>query len=68
MNEVDTRRAALLAREGKQPGLRGKINAMCIYCIYDPIGGGGNWRQQVGACTGKECPLYSVRPQSKPKA
>ena len=44
---------------------RAAINAKCKECIYDPIGGVGNWRQQVEACTSRTCPLYSVRPTSK---
>ena len=44
--------------------LRAAINAKCKECIYDPIGGRGNWRQQVEACTSYRCPLYPVRPVS----
>ncbi len=44
--------------------LRGAINAMCKGCIYDPIGGRGNWRQQTEACTAKHCPLWQFRPKS----
>lgn len=62
---TDRRRNELIARESAKPGLRGKINAMCIHCIYDPDGGGGNWRQQVGDCTSRICPLYEVRPVSE---
>ena len=47
--------------------LRAAINGMCKQCIYDPISGEGNWRQQVGACTSLDCALYAVRPVSKPK-
>ena len=46
--------------------LRKAINDKCRECIYDPIGGDGNWRQQVMACTAPKCPLYPVRPISKP--
>ncbi len=45
--------------------LRKAINDKCRECIYDPIGGRGNWRQQVEACTSPACPLFSVRPTSK---
>ena len=48
-------------------GLRAAINGMCKSCIFDPQGGGGNWRQQVTACTSAECPLYPYRPLSKPE-
>ncbi len=44
--------------------LRKAINNKCIECIYDPIGGPGSWRQQVEACTSKNCPLFPVRPLS----
>ena len=55
----------IIAREAGKNGLRGKVNAKCCECIYDDSGGaGGNWRQQVTACTSKQCPLYSVRPVS----
>jgi hypothetical protein len=46
--------------------LRRAINAFCKSCIYDPEGGVGNWRQQVTDCPSKTCPLYRVRPQTKP--
>ncbi len=60
----DSYRDKLIARESKKAGLRGKINAKCIECIYDEYGV-GNWRQQVSACTSKACPLYPVRPRSE---
>jgi hypothetical protein len=43
------RREELIAKQGSKAGLRGKINAKCIECIFDPQGGGGSWRQQVAA-------------------
>jgi len=46
--------------------LRDSINGKCRDCIYDPLSGLGNWRQQVEACTAKACPLWAVRPVSKP--
>jgi hypothetical protein len=46
--------------------LRDSINGKCRDCIYDPLSGLGNWRQQVEACTAKACPLWPVRPVSKP--
>lgn len=55
----------LIEREKSKPGLRGRINAMCINCIYDDAGGaGGNWKQQIEACTAPSCPLFDVRPVS----
>ena len=47
--------------------LRAAINAKCRECIYDPYPGSGNWRQQVEACTSPDCPLFSVRPISRPE-
>ena len=49
----------------KRPSMRKAINDMCKSCIYDPIGGKGTWRQQIEACTSKECPLWPLRPISK---
>lgn len=43
-------------------GLRKSINLKCKSCIHDPYSGTGTWRQQVQACTSKDCPLYPVRP------
>ena len=47
-------------------GMRAAINAMCRQCLYDPHSGSGTWRQQVEACTSPGCPLYPLRPVSKP--
>jgi hypothetical protein len=47
--------------------LRQAINDYCKGCIYDPLSGLGNWRQQVTGCTSPNCELYDVRPQSKPR-
>jgi len=56
----------IIAKEVAKAGYRGKINAKCCECIYDGSGGaGGNWKQQVTACTSRQCPLYSVRPVSR---
>jgi hypothetical protein len=46
----------------KSNSLRKAINDKCRHCIYDPHSGSGTWRQQVSACTSKQCPLYPVRP------
>ena len=45
--------------------LRKAINAKCKECIYDKLGE-GTWRQQVEKCSSPSCPLYPVRPKSKP--
>lgn len=53
----------LITKYTERAGLKGKITAMCISCIYDPSGK-GNWRMQVSECTSELCPLHSVRPLS----
>ena len=45
--------------------LRKRIDLMCRSCIYDEKAP-GNWRQQVTACECDYCPLWVVRPISKP--
>ena len=64
--DSEERRDALIARLAGKAGLRGKIDAKCVECVYDPTAGDGNWRQQVEACCGYSCPLYGVRAKSKP--
>ena len=65
--EQDSRtRDELVRKMALKPGLKGKIDAFCVSCIYDPRVA-GTWRLQVQLCTAKDCPLYSVRPQSKYK-
>ena len=46
--------------------LRKAINDKCKECLHDPVSGWGTWRQQVDGCTSYECPLYHVRPRSRP--
>lgn len=54
--------------EGKpRKSMRKAINEMCKECIYDDCGE-GNWRQQASACTVTKCPLWELRPVSKPRA
>lgn len=57
----------LIARESEKPGFRGRINAKCIDCIYDPEDV-GTWRQQVEACRCDDCPLHPIRPVSEKAA
>jgi hypothetical protein len=64
MNETDRRRQDVIDNRASKPGLRGKIDAMCCYCIYDPYEA-GTWRKQVDNCTAPGCPLFSVRPRSE---
>jgi len=65
VNQIDAKRKKVIDRLKAKPGLRGSIDAMCAYCIYDPDSGMGSWRQQVEGCTSKECPLFSVRTSSR---
>ncbi len=64
LNEVDTRRLDVINRVASKPGLRGKIDAKCCECLYDPYAA-GSWRKQVELCTSISCPLYDVRTKSK---
>lgn len=63
-----SRRDELIAKHASKAGLRGKVDAHCISCIYDEVGGKGSWRQQTTDCTVKSCPLWTVRPISKPRS
>ncbi len=56
-------------QDGQKRSLRGAINAMCRNCIYDdtPRANLGTWREQTEACTVTKCPLYAVRPVSRPR-
>lgn len=44
--------------------MRKAIDAFCRWCLYDPRGGCGTWREQVEACTATDCPLFEFRPRS----
>ena len=63
MSEWDLKNK-IIAREKAKKGMKGKINAMCCSCVFDPQDN-GTWRAQVEACNVKACPLYDVRPRSK---
>ncbi len=65
VNDIDYQRNKVINREKAKPGLRGRINAMCATCIYDPFGSTGTWRQQTEECTSYNCPLYDIRPVSE---
>ena len=56
-------KAILIDKMTSKAGLRGKIDAKCIECIYDPYCT-GTWRKQVEECTSLACPIYPVRPTS----
>jgi len=43
------------------------IDEKCKDCTYDKYGE-GNWKQQTGDCTVESCPLWPVRPKSKPRS
>lgn len=57
----------VIQQEIKKGGFRGRINAFCASCIYDPYSK-GTWLEQVANCTSNGtknstlCPLYEVRP------
>lgn len=46
-----------------KPGLRSKIDAHCVSCVYDDLVP-GSWRKQVELCSIPTCPIYDVRPRS----
>ncbi|MCG8608923.1 MAG: hypothetical protein MI864_00165 [Pseudomonadales bacterium] len=51
---------ALIESRLKKPGLRCRVDAKCIECIYDPAQR-GTWVAQIRNCTSISCPLYDVR-------
>ena len=70
VDEIASRKATyrdnLVRNHAGKAGLRGKINAKCIECIYDPWSE-GTWRLQVENCTSWACPLYEVRAKTTDK-
>ena len=62
MNKRDIHRSAVIKRLTNKAGLRPKIDAFCVECIYDPYSE-GTWRKQVTDCTAPSCPLFTVRPK-----
>ncbi len=42
----DLTKSALIRRMVSKPGLRAKVDAKCLECIYDPYAD-GTWRKQV---------------------
>ncbi len=64
MNGIDKRRQQVINQELRKGGLRGKINAKCAECIYDPYDK-GTWLKQVELCTSPKCPLFDARPTPK---
>jgi len=64
INSNDEYKQKLLNNHSNKTGLRWKINANCIDCVYDPIDS-GSWRQQVEDCKHVICLIYKHRPTSK---
>ena len=62
MSERSAMRKRVIEKLVWKAGLRPKIDAFCVECIYDPCSE-GTWRKQVADCTAKRCPLYTVRPK-----
>ena len=62
MNSRDEHCSNIINKLVSKVGLRPKIDAFCVECIYDPYSE-GTWRKQVADCTAKRCPLYTVRPK-----
>ncbi len=60
-SDEDDYQQKLIDKLVSKPGFRGKVNAMCARCIYDPYQD-GTWRSQVEQCTSVDCPLFSIRP------
>ncbi len=63
LNPITDHRDVIIHRLAIKAGLRGKIDAKCVECIYDPYQK-GTWRKQVEKCTCLACPLYTVRPRT----
>ena len=55
-----SRRDELIAKHTAKKGLRGKVDAHCISCVYDDTQK-GYWGEQVRLCSVVSCPLFSVR-------
>ena len=53
-------------RKQQRKSYKQAIYDKCRECIYDPVAGIGNWKQQVTTCTSYSCPLYPVRPVTRP--
>ena len=48
----------------QKSGLRARIDANCIACIYDDLSP-GTWRQQVENCSVSDCAIWAVRAKSR---
>ena len=58
----DAYKQRLINRLTSKAGLRGKVDAICVECVYDPCED-GTWRLQVANCACKSCPLYTSSPK-----
>tara|TARA_B110000114_G_C14708997_1_gene244516 strand:+ start:232 stop:489 length:258 start_codon:yes stop_codon:yes gene_type:complete len=54
----------LIRKHATKLGLRAKIDANGIECIYDRHQK-GSWQNQVENCTSFDCPLHPTRPTSE---
>lgn len=63
----ESHRNNLIHKLASKPGLRPKIDAKCVECIYDPHSD-GTWRNQVVNCTCSSCPLFEIRATLTPGA
>ena len=45
-------------------GLRARVDAHCVSCVYDDLVP-GTWRQQVEQCTVISCPIWDTRTKSR---
>jgi hypothetical protein len=55
-------RHQVIAKLITSTGLRARINAHCVSCVYDekiP----GSWKRQVTECTVTSCPIWDIRPK-----
>ena len=60
----EAQKDGIIERESSKPGYKGRVNAFCCHCIFDPYQR-GTWLRQVEACTSLDCSLYPVRPSSR---
>ena len=67
MNNPDEVKDRYIKIHSSKNGLRGRVDANCIACLFDPCEP-GTWRAQVEACTVISCPLYPVRAKKLEKS
>jgi hypothetical protein len=64
---VKKRKSEVISFILRKPGLRARINAHCVACIYDNQSV-GTWRKQVEDCTVEDCSLYDFRAKCRHSA